>query len=132
MVILQFTALTAYWVMILRLTRFDNVPTLISMLLAILTLFVASIETMIDSKIKMGSTYLMSSLFFKILKASMTIIVFSVNGNTNDFFVAWFFLAVSINGIIYLRMSGYRRQLETSDKQLFEIKDYQKRMIALI
>ena len=124
MVILQFTALTAYWVMILRLTRFDNVPTLISMLLAILTLFVASIETMIDSKIKMGSTYLMSSLFFKILKASMTIIVFSVNGNTNDFFVAWFFLAVSINGIIYLRMSGYRRQLETSDKQLFEIKDY--------
>jgi hypothetical protein len=66
----------------------------------------------------------MSSLFFKILKASMTIIVFSVNGNTNDFFVAWFFLAVSINGIIYLRMSGYRRQLETSDKELFEIKDY--------
>jgi IS4 transposase len=48
-VILQFTALTAYWVMVLRLTLFVNVPTLISMLLAILTLFVASIETMIDS-----------------------------------------------------------------------------------
>ena len=89
-------------IIVLRLTVFHTVPTQISMILAIMTLFVASVETMIDNKIKEPSTYLMSSLFFKILKAIMTIIVFSVNGNTNDFFVAWFFLSISINGISYL------------------------------
>jgi len=51
----------------------------------------------------------MASVIFKILKAVMTIVVFSVNGNTNDVFVAFFFLTVSINGIIYLYLGGYRK-----------------------
>ena len=37
-VILQFTGLTAYMIIVLRMTIFDKVPTTISMLLAIMTL----------------------------------------------------------------------------------------------
>jgi len=59
----------------------------------------------------------MASLIFKILKAVMTIIVFSVNGNTNDLFVAFFFLTISANGIVYLNLCGYIAVIEDEDEE---------------
>ena len=50
----------------------------------------------------------MASVVFKTLKALATIMVFALNGNTNDFFVAFFFFSTSLVGIIYLNVCGYQ------------------------
>jgi len=42
------------------------------------------------------------------MKAVMIIIVFSCNGNLNDYFVSFFFLSTSLCGLIYLHKCGYR------------------------
>ena len=115
MVLLLFNGLASYLIIVLKLSQSVSVDgkhpidPKISMILAILSIFVAATDVQISEKVKTPGAYLMASVIFKILKAVMTIVVFSVNGNTNDVFVAFFFLTVSINGIIYLYLGGYRK-----------------------
>ena len=82
------------------------------MLLATIIIFIASTESQLRDRIKSPSTYLMASVIFKILKAITTIMVFSLNGNNNDYFVAFFFFSTSLNGIIYLKICGYQMPLK--------------------
>ena len=49
----------------------------------------------------------MASVIFKILKSISMIMIFALNGTNNDYFVSFFFLATSLNGIIYLKLCGF-------------------------
>ena len=49
-----------------------------------------------------------AAVILKVGKAIMIIIVFSCNGNLNDYFVSFFFLSTSLCGLLYLQGCGYR------------------------
>ena len=49
----------------------------------------------------------MASVIFKILKGVTTTMIFATNGNSNDFFVAYFFFSSSFNGLVYLKLCGF-------------------------
>jgi hypothetical protein len=78
------------------------------MILSILTIFVAGTESQAKEKIKDPSSYVFAAVILKCLKAVMIIVVFSCNGNLNDYFVSFFFLSTSLCGYIYLDGCGYR------------------------
>ena len=51
------------------------------------------------------------------LKAAMTIVIFTMNGTINDYFVSVFFLATSVGGWVYLWKCGYNNPLPPKDKE---------------
>ena len=50
---------------------------------------------------------LLSGLILKCFKACMTIIIFTLNGTSNDYFVIIFFLTTTVCGLTYLDKAGY-------------------------
>ena len=105
--VLYFISLFALIVIIFRAHYLYQVRADISMLLSTLIVFIASTEAKIKDRIDSPTTYLMAAVIFKILKGVATILIFSMNGSSNDFYVAWFFFCSSVNGIIYLEICGY-------------------------
>jgi len=103
MIVLECTLLTSYATLCLRLTIIDEIPQEVALLLSIIAIFVASAETQLATKISDPSNLIQAGLIFKCIKAAMTIIVFTMNGVTNDYFVSVFFLTTSICGLVYLR-----------------------------
>ena len=58
-------------------------------------------------KIQNPSSLIQSGIFFKCIKAVMTIVIFTMNGTINDYFVTTFFFATSLGGLVYLNKCGY-------------------------
>ena len=100
MVVLSMTAVVSYLIIILRLSYFTSMDYSISVLISVITIFIVSSETQVG-QLKDPSSFVMASVIFKTLKAVFTIIVFSLNGNLNDIFVAYFFLVTSLTGTYY-------------------------------
>ena len=65
----------------------------------------------------------MASVIFKILKSISMIMVFALNGSNNDFFVAFFFLTTSLNGIIYLKLCGFKMPNENARSTIEQMID---------
>ena len=86
----------------LRMTVINRIPQEIAMMLSILTIFIAGTGAQVKEKIKEPSRLISVSVIFKSMKAIMIIVVFSCNGNLNDYFVAFFFVSTSLCGLIYL------------------------------
>ena len=63
------------------------------------------------------SSLIQAGLIFKCLKGGMTIIIFTMNGTINDYFVSTFFFATSACGLVYLSKCGYNFPLTPKDKQ---------------
>jgi len=78
-----------------------------SLLISIITVFIASSESSLTQKIHDPSNMIQAGLVLKCIKAGMTITIFTMNGVPNDYFVSFFFLITSICGIIYLSKAGY-------------------------
>jgi hypothetical protein len=58
-------------------------------------------------KVNDPTNILLAGLILKCLKACMTIIVFTMNGGSNDYFVTLFFVTTSVCGLVYLSKAGY-------------------------
>jgi len=99
------------------MTVINRIPQEIAMILSILTIFIAGIGGQVKEKIKEPSRLISASVIFKCLKAVMIIVVFTCNGNMNDYFVAFFFVATSMCGLIYLRSSGYELPEDLSPEE---------------
>ena len=106
-VILKFIIIFSYLILFLRVSYFHKVDEKISLILAILSTFVQSQEKMIKYGIENTSTYVMAEVIFQILKAITGIIIFCINGNLNDLFLAYFFMVTGICGHLYMNMSGF-------------------------
>jgi hypothetical protein len=75
--------------------------------LSLLTTFIASSESSLMIKIADPSNMLLVGLILKCFKACMTIIIFTMNGTANDYFVTIFFLTTTVCGLTYLDKAGY-------------------------
>ena len=86
----------------------NGIPQQAALILSILTIFVAGTESQANEKIQEPSSFIFVSVILKCIKAVLVILVFSCNGNMNDYFVSFFFVATSLCGLVYVRGCGYR------------------------
>ena len=68
---------------------------------------VGSIESQMTTKIENPNNLIQIGIIFKCIKAVMTIIIFTMNGVTNDYFVSVFFFTTSFCGLVYFSKAGY-------------------------
>ena len=47
----------------------------------------------------------------------MTIIIFTMNGTINDYFVSLFFFSTSVGGLVYLSKCGYNYPLKPKKEE---------------
>jgi len=100
--------LFAFLFLLLRLAIINKIPEPVALLLSIIATFVTSTSTQIKENIHDPSSYAQATIIFKILGAQMTLLVFCLNGNLNDYFIAWFFMSSSFIGWVYLNIAGYK------------------------
>jgi hypothetical protein len=86
-------------------------------------------ETQIDEEIQDPSAYIQIGSFFKILKAVITISVFTLNGSKNDYFMAYFFYWTCTLGGIYFTLSGYQKPITQKEDRDHLTEQYYKDLI---
>ena len=73
---------------------------------AVLATFIATSETEVTSYINAPSSRLMIFVDLKSFKCILIIIVFSFNGNINDYLISYYFLATALTGTLFFYTSG--------------------------
>ena len=117
MIVLECTLLTSYTVFCLRASFLNEISQEVSLILSVMTIFVASSESQLTTKIENPSSLVLAGLIFKSIKAVMTIIIFTMNGTINDYFVSVFFFSTSLCGLVYLQKCGYNYPLKPKDNE---------------
>jgi len=107
--VLKQMAIFAVAVFLLRLKYFVKMNKLMQMMVSITLIFIAQMEASIDSQLSSPKAYIQLASFFKVLKALLTIAVFTINGNDNDFFLCWFFGCTAGLGALYMDRQGFER-----------------------
>jgi hypothetical protein len=77
-----------------------------ALILSIFATFVSTAETEVKQQIKESGSFLAISTAFKIIKCILTIMVFSYNGNINDYFIGMYFFFSSYVGAEFFKRSG--------------------------
>ena len=81
-----------FFMYFMRIYVVTEIPSENALIISIFATFVATAETEVEQQIKEAGSILAISTFFKIMNACLTIMVFTYNGNVNDYFVGLFFL----------------------------------------
>lgn len=92
----------------LRMYFFSVITQEMSLVIAIMSTFVATSETEIEEQIKEPGSIVQIATVFKILKTSLTIMVFTYNGNVNDYFVGLFFFYTGYIGMCFFDKAGLK------------------------
>ena len=79
-----------------------------SAILSTLLIFANESDREAKSMLENVNDLVNSSIFLKTLKACLIVVMFTVNGTVNDYFLCLFFMTTSLSGLIYLKISGYR------------------------
>lgn len=111
--LMSFTVLEAaetfsFALLFLRVYIFSHIDQITAMIISISCTFVAMAESEIESKIFESGSILTISMTFKIMNACLTIMVFTYNGNSNDYFIGLFFFFTCFLGRNYFRLAGFR------------------------
>lgn len=81
-------------------------------------------ELQIDEEIQDPSAYIQLGSFFKIIKAVVTIAVFTLNGQKNDYFMAYFFFWTCLLGAIYFWLCGFEIPITNKEDRIKKTKVY--------
>lgn len=119
------TAVFSMFIFTLRLHYLSEVTRLQSMIISITVIFLSEMELGLESQVKDPSSYVQIGSFFKTLKAVVTIAVFTLNSNKNDYFMALFFFWTCLMGSIYLLLAGFEipKQKEIAYKERHRTKE---------
>ena len=90
----------------LRMYVFFEVTQVFALIVAIMSTFVSTSESEIEERINEPGSILQIATVFKIMKCCLTIMVFTYNGNVNDYFVGLFFFYTGHIGINYYLHAG--------------------------
>ena len=92
----------------LRVYIFPTIGQVTAMIVAIFSTFVTMSESEIKNQITDPGAIVTVSVAFKILNACLSIMVFTYNGNVNDYFIGLFFVFTCSLGKNYVKQSGFR------------------------
>ena len=95
------------FLLVLRVYVVTIISPQVAFILAIFATFVATAETEVESQIQEPGSILSVSIVFKVVNAMLVIVVFTLNGNINDYFVLFFFMSSCILGRDFFYYAGF-------------------------